>query len=133
MGSIIIYPYSKKKEGNTKLSANLKVKEFACKDGSDPVFISPELVRVVQSVRDYFKKPVHINSGYRTATYNKKVGGATYSQHLYGKAADIRISGVKPQEIANYLETIMPEWGGIGIYINFVHVDVRKERKRWNG
>lgn len=33
--------------------------------------------------------PIHINSGYRCAALNKKVGGASESAHLSGLAADI--------------------------------------------
>lgn len=129
----MIIAYSKKKEGNDKLSENFKVRELACKDGSDTIFIDSALVRLVQEIRDYFGKPVIINSGYRTESYNKKIGGATYSQHLYGKAADIRIAGVSPKEIAKFVETRIPNTGGIGIYPSFVHVDVRSTKSRWNG
>lgn len=125
--------YSKKKNGNEKIQPNFKVSEFACKDGSDPVFISPKLAELLQTIRNHYGKAVNINSGYRTASYNKKVGGATYSQHLYGTAADIRITGVRPKDLAAYIETLMPNTGGIGIYSNFVHVDVRENKSRWNG
>lgn len=125
--------WSKAKNGAVKLSANFKVSEFACKDGSDTVFISSVLVMVLQEIRNHFEKPVIINSAYRNDAYNKKVGGADYSQHKYGTAADIHISGVSPAEIAAYVETIMPNTGGIGIYSSFVHVDVRADRARWNG
>lgn len=125
--------YSKSKNGNDKLSANFKVKEFACKDGSDPVFVSPELVEVLQKIRDHFGKPVNINSAYRTPTHNKKEGGATYSQHLYGASADIEVTGVSPKEVAAYAETLLSGMGGIGIYSNFTHIDVRETKSRWNG
>lgn len=125
--------YSKGKNGAVKLSANFKVSEFACKDGSDTVFISPGLVTVLQKIRDHFGKPVIINSAYRNDTFNKKVGGADYSQHKYGMAADIYINGVSPATIAEFVETIMPNTGGVGIYSSFVHVDVRTARARWNG
>ena len=132
MAKIVKY-YSKKKEGNVKLSENFKVKEFACKDGSDVIFVSPELVEILQKVRNHFGKAVTINSGYRTPTYNKKIGGATYSQHTYGTACDIKISGIKPKAVAQYVETLMPNSGGIGIYSNFTHIDVREVKSRWNG
>lgn len=130
---IVVYAYSKSKEGQTKLSNNFKVSEFACKDGSDVIFIAPELVNVLQKIRDHFGKPVNINSAYRTPTYNAKVDGATHSQHLYGTAADIRITGVAPKDVAAYAESILSGTGGIGIYNNFVHVDVRRNKSRWNG
>lgn len=129
----MVNAYSKSKDGNTKLSPNFKVREFACSDGTDPIFISPELVEILQKIRDHFKKPVNINSAYRTPAKNKAVGGATYSQHLYGTAADISISGVSPKTVAAYAETLLPNTGGIGIYQTFTHVDVRKVKSRWNG
>lgn len=129
-----IITYSLKKLANFLLDKNFKVKEFKCKDGSDKVLISSALVALLQRLRDHYKKPITINSAYRTATYNKKVGGAKDSQHLYGTAADITIKGVTPREIAELLE----KWGagGIGLYdygkgAGFVHVDVRDKKSRW--
>ena len=124
--------YSKAKDGSKKLSANFCVKEFACTDGSDPIFIDTELVSVLQKIREHFGKPVTITSAYRTPTRNKEAGGTTYSQHLYGKAADIKISGVTPKKIADYAETLLPK-GGIGIYNTFTHIDVRSVKSRWQG
>lgn len=130
---ITINVYSKAKNGTKNLSANFKVREFACKDGSDPIFIAPELVDILQKIRNHFGKAVTINSAYRTAAYNKKVGGATYSQHCYGTAADIVVKGVAPKTVAAYAETLLPNKGGIGIYPTFTHIDVRKVKSRWNG
>ena len=123
--------YSRQKDGTTKLSTNFVVKEFACKDGSDYILIDTELVEVLQKIRDHFGKSVTINSAYRNATYNKKIGGVSNSQHTKGTAADIVVSGAAPEEVAKYTEYIMPEKGGIGLYSSFVHVDVRTNRSRW--
>ena len=133
MAGQVVKVYSKAKEGNVKLSKNFTVKEFACSDGTDTVFISLALVNLLQKIRDHFGKAVIINSAYRTEAHNKSIGGATYSQHKYGLAADIHINGVTPKEIAAYVETLMPSSGGIGIYKGFVHVDVRRVKSRWNG
>ena len=102
-----IKAYSLKKDGNIRLSTNFKVKEFACQDGSDPIFIDFELVNVLQKIRSHFGKAVTITSAYRTPNHNKAVGGTTYSQHLYGKAADIKVQGTKPSEVAAYAETLL--------------------------
>lgn len=128
-----IKAYSKAKDGNKKLSANFKVKEFACTDGSDPIFIDSELVNVLQQIRTHFGKAVTITSAYRTPGRNKAVGGETYSQHLYGKAADIKVKGVTPQKVAAYAEKLLPAKGGIGTYSTFTHVDVRSTKARWKG
>ena len=125
--------YSKAKDENLKLSLNFRVKEFACSDGSDPIFIDTELVNVLQKIRTYFGKSVTITSAYRTPTHNKKVGGETYSQHQYGKAADIKVQGVSPKKVAQYAEKLLSNRGGIGIYSTFTHIDVRQTKSRWNG
>ncbi len=125
--------YSKTKDGNKKLSTNFRVREFACSDGSDPIFIDSELIKILQKIRDHFKKPITITSGYRTPTRNKVVGGTTYSQHLYGMAADIKVDGVSPQKVAQYAETLLTNRGGIGIYATFTHIDVRATKSRWKG
>ena len=124
--------YSVKKDGSTYLSDNFKVKEFACNDGSDTVLIADELVSLLQKIRDHFGVAVTINSGYRTSTYNKKVGGTTNSQHVKGTAADIVAKGVDPLTVAQYAEYLMPDSGGIGVYQTFTHVDVRTNRSRWD-
>jgi hypothetical protein len=123
--------YSKKQHGATKLSANFTVKEFACKDGSDKILIDSDLVELLQRIRDRFGKAVVINSAYRNEAYNRKIGGASKSQHINGTAADIRISGVAPEDVAKFAEYLMPNSGGIGLYPAFTHVDVRAKRSRW--
>lgn len=130
---IIIHAYSKEKDGEVKLSENFKVKEFASTDGADPIFIAPELINMLQRIRSHFNRPITINSGYRTHTRNTAVKGAKNSQHLYGTAADIAVSGISPKDVANYAETLLPNTGGIGRYSTFTHIDVRREKSRWNG
>ena len=125
--------YSVAKDGANYISKNFRVRAFRCQDGSDVVFIESDLVDILQRIRDHFGKAVTITSAFRTASHNKKVGGATYSQHCYGKAADIKVSGVAPSKVAEYVETLMPNTGGIGRYSTFTHVDVRATKSRWNG
>ncbi len=128
-----IKAYSKAKDGNKKLSANFRVREFACTDGSDPIFIDTDLVKILQKIRNHYGKSVTITSAYRTPTKNKAVGGTTYSQHLYGKAADIKVKGIAPKTVAAYANTLLPKSGGIGTYKTFTHIDTRATKSRWNG
>ena len=89
-----------------------------------------------KGIRSHFGKAVNINSAFRTASHNAKQKKASkYSQHLYGKAADIWIAGVPVDTLAAYAETLLPDRGGIGRYYsdNFVHVDVRAAKSRWTG
>lgn len=128
----MIKAYSKAKDGNKKVSTNFRVREFACTDGSDPIFIDSELVDILQKIRNYFGKPVTITSAYRTPTHNKSCGGEQFSQHLYGRACDIKVQGTKPSEVAKYAETLLKN-GGIGRYSTFTHIDVRSTKSRWQG
>ena len=97
-----IKAYSYAKDGSKALSKNFHVREFKCKDGSDPIFIDDELVALLQKIRDHFGKAVNINSAFRTASHNAKQKNASkYSQHLYGKAADIWIAGVSVDALAS--------------------------------
>lgn len=130
---IEVNAYSVKRDGKKKLAPNFKVSEFKCKDGSDTVFIAPKLVEVLQKIHDYYGTPVNILSGYRTDTYNKKIGGAAYSQHKYGTAADIAVAGVSPQKAYETAQKIIGDTGGLGIYSWGIHVDVREVMARWNG
>ena len=128
-----IKAYSKAKDGNKKVSTNFRVREFACTDGSDPIFIDSDLVNVLQKIRTHFGKAVTITSAYRTPGKNKAVGGTTYSQHLYGRAADIKVNGVSPKKVAAYAETLLKNKGGIGTYSTFTHIDTRTTKSRWKG
>ena len=123
--------YSLSNDGDEFLSENFTVREFRSRDGSDVVLIDTELVDILQSVRDYFGVPVTITSAYRTPSHNRAVGGAANSQHVLGTAADIVVSGVSPEDVAEYIEYLQPTKGGIGLYNSFVHVDVRPNRSRW--
>lgn len=52
-------------------------------------------IKILQPVRDVYGKPMTITSGYRCPALNKAVGGVATSQHLYGEAADIKVSDNK--------------------------------------
>ena len=130
--------WSRTRDGTRKLSANFTVAEFACKDGSDPVFVDSSLAALLQKIRDHFGRPVVITSGYRTAAHNAAVGGAKSSQHLLGRAADIQVAGVSVEDVAAYAESLLPGWGGVGRYPvkagrakGWVHVDTRPNKSRW--
>ena len=66
MNGAMVRVYSRGTDGAKALSAHFKVREFACHDGTDTVFVSPELAALVEKIRVHFGKPVLINSGYRT-------------------------------------------------------------------
>jgi len=107
---------------NMKLSKNFVISEFACKDGSKEIKVDYELIEKLQKLRDALGKPIIVTSGYRTATYNKKSGGISTSNHLTGRAADIKVTGMTPLQVALAADKIGLK--GIGVYPTFTHVDV---------
>ncbi len=122
--------YSLSRDGNKNLTKNFKVREFRCKDGADKILICQETVNILQAIRDYFGQPITINSAYRTPTHNKKVGGASSSQHVKGTACDIVVKNVPPKAVAAYLEANYKNHG-IGLYNTFVHIDSRGRKTYW--
>lgn len=123
--------YTVSGDGDKRLSPHFQVREFACHDGSDALDIDLALVELLELIRAHFGgKPITVVSGYRTRAHNTRVGGASNSQHLYGRAADIKIKGVEPKEIFDALNRF--HRGGLGVYDSWVHVDVRPQRARWD-
>ncbi|MDH5571443.1 MAG: D-Ala-D-Ala carboxypeptidase family metallohydrolase [Gammaproteobacteria bacterium] len=121
------------------LTRNFSLREFRCTDGTSvPDDLRSNILQLatnLQKLRDHLSKPIHVNSGYRTVIYNKSVGGATSSQHLYAKAADITIKDMKPKEVYQTIEKLIGEGlmvqGGMGLYSSFVHYDIRGSKTRW--
>lgn len=128
-----------------KMTEHFKSEEFACKDGTaypegwvdgrlKPLCETLEVIRVELGVS------VTILSGYRSPTYNKKIGGAKASQHMEGRAADITAKGVSAAQVHAtvlklYNDGKLPHIGGLGSYPGFTHVDVRPGERlaRWSG
>lgn len=121
--------YSKSVDGSKNISKNFKVREFACKDGSDAIKIDELLASYLQKARERFAVPIFITSAYRTETYNRKVNGASNSYHVKGKAADHHTQGkVDLFELAKFYESI----GCLGIIVypnsGFIHIDTRENK-----
>jgi uncharacterized protein YcbK (DUF882 family) len=101
-----------------------KRSEFACKCGCGFDTVDYELIEVLNDIRTHFKTPVIINSGCRCEDHNRAVGGSSNSQHLYGRAADIVVLDVAPQEVYDFVDS--KYFGlGLGLYSNWVHIDTR--------
>lgn len=128
-----------KKGSTAKLSANFKVSEFDCNGRGccAETLIDGKLVEYLQKIRDHFGKPVNLSSGYRCPTHNGNVANAVKkSKHTMGLAADIKVEGVAPAEVAKYAESLGIL--GIGLYNtdkdgHFVHIDTRTTKAFWFG
>ena len=44
---------------------------------------------IFQPLRDAFKCPIYVSSGYRSADLNVAIGGSVRSQHVEGRALDL--------------------------------------------
>ena len=123
-----------------QLTKDFHKSEFDSKDGSampdDVLQNVQKLANQLQVLRNYIGKPIYINSGYRSPSHNKRVGGSPNSQHLLGKAADIRVKGYTTEKLSKIIESLINNGdmlqGGIGIYNTFVHYDIRKVKARWD-
>lgn len=62
-------------------------------DNSPTTEVRANLVTLVNNLldplREAWKSPIRVTSGFRCGVLNKAVGGSTTSAHLYGLAADI--------------------------------------------
>ena len=122
-----------------KLTKDFSLEEFKCKDGSDipntALLNIVELARNLEVLRTAINKPIVINSGYRSPKYNAKIGGVKDSQHLRGTAADIKVAGMTPKEVALVIEGLIESGkmkeGGVGVYPTFTHYDIRNRKARW--
>jgi uncharacterized protein YcbK (DUF882 family) len=116
-----------------KISPHFARSEFACRCGCGFDRVAPELVYVLECVREHFGRPVRINSACRCERRNRVENGKQGSQHLYGRAADIAVEGVPAAEVADFCESLIGDRGGVGRYAAFTHADVRGVRARWKG
>ena len=118
-----------------RVTEHFDSKEFNCRDGTEypqswifqrlfPLCGELETIRTALGGR-----PITILSGYRTPEYNAFVGGATASQHVQGRAADIRVKGLKASAVHSVIYQLYKDKkikiGGLGLYDLFCHVDIR--------
>lgn len=113
---------------------HFKIAELVCKHcGEGAGFIAPALMAALERVRVRYGKPMRVTSGYRCAYHNAEIGGAKYSAHKEGKAADI----ADPDgELADFLQPKLCE--ELGIWIEhprktpgWVHITIRPAATRW--
>jgi len=124
---------------SNKLTENFSMDEFECKCGCImPEFVKKnvqELAENLQVIRDAYGK-IDLTNSYRCKKHNADVGGSVNSQHLKGKAADIKSSDINPEDMAAIVDDLMKsekfKIGGVGIYNTFTHVDIRGSRARWS-
>ena len=130
-----------------KLSEHFIVEEFDCHDGTK---VKSQWYDGLEYLCKTFLEPlrdkygsVHVNSGYRDASYNAGIGGASNSYHVYDyhanddQASDIVCATGNPSQWRDFLSSIRSSKccgnGGLGLYSTFVHVDTRNYQSNWTG
>ncbi len=125
-------------------SKHLSWNELKCKDGTEyPIkwrtSRALELAEIFELIRsECGNNPIEILSAYRSESWNRKIGGARFSQHVQGRALDLRPpTGFNVNSFYNLIKGLVniTTIRGIGKYKTFVHVDIRPSDKLvvWNG
>jgi len=94
----------------TKLTENftlaeLTVSDIGARNGWDNTPNASEIANLVrlatllEQVRSLLGKPILVNSAFRSKQVNDGVGSKDSSQHRVGCAADIRVSGMNPDQV----------------------------------
>jgi len=121
------------------VSENFSLWESECPCGCGFKNENIPLNEIKERVRKHFNKPFIIKkSAYdktmhcqcRCWSHNKSVGGSEKSKHLFGMAVDFHVEGVDNETVYEYVNSIMPNWGGLIIYDWGLHMDVRDEYYR---
>lgn len=116
------------------ISGHFALAEFASHDGAPyPAKWIVSRLRPLCAVLEELRRrcggrPIRIVSGYRSPAHNAAVGGAARSQHVEGRAADIAVEGMEPARVyavALSMARETTEIGGLGLYREWVHVDIR--------
>lgn len=91
---------------------------------------------VLEKVREHFKSPIIITSGFRCEELNKAIGGSPTSQHLSGEAADFTIKNLDLYEVACFIrdnlvfdQLILENYNTQNGWIHVSFTSRRKNRK----
>ena len=91
---------------------------------------------VLEPIRDNFKRPITITSGYRSKELCKAIGSSAKSQHAKGEAADFEIRTIPNIDLAKWIrdnlefdQLILEFYDGIDPNSGWVHVSYRADGK----
>jgi len=106
---------------------NFSPREVACK-GTGTVMVDANAMDALQRLRDRIGRPLLLTSAYRSASHNRRVGGAPKSLHLEAKAFDVRMENQDPHKFVEDAKAC--GFTGIGYYPKqgFIHIDTGPAR-----
>lgn len=103
---------------------HFKRSEFSCHH-CGAVKVNSALITKLEALRhELGDTSIVITSGYRCPKHNKAVGGAKRSQHVLGRAVDIKVKHYTPAEVGHFAKMI--GFGFVKVYKSWVHIDVRE-------
>lgn len=115
-----------------QLSKDFTDEDFTCGCGCGRCDVDEKLVNALQELRDILKLPIKVISGCRCKKYDEKYKEPKDTQHINGKAADIAVHGLSMDVLAGVAESVDSiKSGGIGVSKKWVHIDVKKGKRRW--
>ncbi len=144
-----------------KMFANNRLNDFVTREqqingfwyfqkGQSYLCINDKIIEALFLLQDKLKneafnpKALLINSAYRSPGHNLTVKGAPMSQHIFGKAIDLRIGDINRDQKINQVDkqivykilnaSVVGNNGGLGFYPGtmILHMDVRGARARWD-
>ncbi|MCD9096177.1 D-Ala-D-Ala carboxypeptidase family metallohydrolase [Luteimonas fraxinea] len=87
--------------------------------------------KILQPLRDDLRRPVLVNSAFRSERVNRAVGGTATSQHRLGQAADIRVDGMTSRALAQRIVALdLPFDQVIEEFGRWVHVSYGPRHRR---
>lgn len=98
--------------------------------------IEDKLQKLIEAVldllREWYGKPIRVNSGYRCEALNEAIGGSKTSQHCLGEAADITAgSKEENKKLFEYIKDNLPFDQLINESdFSWIHVSYREGRLR---
>jgi uncharacterized protein YcbK (DUF882 family) len=126
--SLAVLPFAR--DGVADPDAFLALRQFMrCRRTGHTLDMNPRLIQMLLRISQQFKAAeLQIISAHRAAD---GVVTSETSQHNFGNASDIRVSGVPVEVLAQAARDLGA--GGVGTYFRnrFVHVDVREKRYFW--
>lgn len=114
------------------VSKNFNRNEFQCSCGCEFDAVDIGLIKWLEKIREQFNSPVIIHSACRCIIRNRQIGSKDTSQHVKAKAVDFEVKGVEHQKVYDYINKMIKDTGGLGIYDWGVHIDNRKSKARWD-
>ena len=128
-------------QGNTEfVTENFRQNELYSTSVDAPTCIEldDQVIAALQYIRTYFDSPIIVTSTLRTPTGNALVGGATNSQHLYGRAIDFVFQDDNYCKVFSFRQLMLQKGAffqglmdlgvrEVGFYKDFVHIDVRPQ------